>query len=231
MKRTPDARLSAAAALVRTGAVFADVGTDHAYLPLLLLEDGKIARAYACDIGEGPLARARAHVAASPYADRVTLLLTDGLEGLDGRGITDIALCGMGGELIVRILSRAPWVRDPALRLILQPMTRAAVLRRYLAAEGFSVEEERLSRAAGRAYTCIAAHYDGIKKDMSPEYYEMGDLPKDPDGRAIYRDILLRKTAALRKKIAGRASADRAEAADDALLSAYENLLRKVDTV
>lgn len=223
--------MSAAAALVRTGAVFADVGTDHAYLPLLLLAEGKITRAYACDIGEGPLARARAHVAASPYADRVTLCLTDGLSGLDGRGITDIALCGMGGDLIVSILSRAPWVRDPALRLILQPMTRAAVVRRYLAEEGFAVAEERFARAAGRVYACMAAQYDGIKKDKSPEYYEMGDIPRDTAARSLYRDMLLRKTAALRKKIAGRTSAACADAADDALLSAYENLLRKVDTV
>ena len=91
-----DARLLSVASLVRRGARFADVGTDHAYLPLYLLEEGMISSAVAADIAEGPLATARANVMASGREGDVTLLLANGLSGMDGLGLTDIAICGMG---------------------------------------------------------------------------------------------------------------------------------------
>ena len=160
--REPDKRLCAAAELVRQGAVFADIGTDHALLPVFLCKKGRIARAVAADINVGPLAAARMQVEAEGVSHMVKLVLTDGLSGLEKEGLTDIAICGMGGELIVSILSSAPFVKNKQLRLILQPMTHASDLRYYLAKEGFRIVEERTAIAKGKCYFCFAAEYTGI---------------------------------------------------------------------
>lgn len=172
--KTPDARLLAAAALVREGAYLADVGTDHAYLPVYLCHTGRISRAIAADIGEGPLSAAVAHIAEAGLSSRIETVLTDGLAGLAGRGLTDIAICGMGGELIARILSDAPFVRDPSVRLILQPMSRPAALRAFLAKEGFAIVEERTVEAGGRPYFCLAAAYCGTPYTLTAAEAELG---------------------------------------------------------
>ena len=165
--KEPDKRLRAAAELVRQGAVFADIGTDHALLPVFLCKTGRIRRAVAADINEGPLAAARKQIEAEDLADTVRLHLADGLSGLENEGLTDIAICGMGGELIVSILENAPFVKDESIRLILQPMTHAADLRQYLAAEGFAIVEERTACAAGKCYFCLAAEYTGTPYAIS----------------------------------------------------------------
>lgn len=214
-----DARLLAAASFVRRGAVLADVGTDHAYLPIYLIERGLISRAVAADIGEGPIARARAHIAAAGYADRIETVRTDGLCGLDACGITDIAICGMGGELIARILSDAPFTRDPAVRLILQPMTRAAVLRQYLAKNGFAMIAEKPCRAAGRVYSCLCASYDGVVRTLSPAEAEVGNPAcETAEEQDAFRELLARKIAATEVRIAALCGAGRACDEDKALL-------------
>ena len=221
MKALSDGRLLAAASFVRPGAFFADIGTDHAYLPLYLLQSGCIAHAIAADIGEGPLARARAHIVASGMADKVETVLTNGLQGLEDRGLTDIAICGMGGELIVEILTAAPFVRTGEVRLILQPMSRASALRRYLAEEGFAILAERPCRAAGRVYTCLCATYDGVRRTLSLAEAEVGSpLCESAEERSCFAELLDRRIAALQEKKRALASAALVDEADEALLSA-----------
>ena len=165
--KEPDKRLSAAAELVRQGAVFADIGTDHALLPVFLCKMGRVSRAVAADINAGPLAAARMHVESEGVSHLIKLVLTDGLCGLENEGLSDIAVCGMGGELIVSILRAAPFVKSADIRLILQPMTHAADLRYYLAEEGFRIVEERTVRAKGKCYFCFAAQYTGASYSLS----------------------------------------------------------------
>lgn len=165
--KEPDKRLSAAAELVRQGAVFADIGTDHALLPVFLCKTGRVSRAVAADINVGPLAAARAQVEAEGVSHLIKLVLTDGLRGLEEEGLSDIAICGMGGELIVSILDSAPFVKNANIRLILQPMTHVADLRYYLAKTGFLIVEERTAFAKGKCYFCFAAEYTGTPYTIS----------------------------------------------------------------
>ena len=218
-----DARLLSVASLVRRGAHFADVGTDHAYLPIHLLQKGQIRSAVASDIAKGPLASARANVLAAGYETEVTLLLTDGLLGMDRLSLTDIAICGMGGELIVDILMAAPFVKDADIRLILQPMSRAEVLRAYLASEGFSVLAERYSVAAGRAYLALAVAYTGVPYEIDPVRAVLGDptlrAPEDAAAYSAYLDAREREALC---RLRGKTDGGISTAAEDALLLAIK---------
>ena len=129
--KSPGARLLAAAGYARQGKFIADVGTDHAYLPVYLAEAGVSAGAVATDINRGPLERAAANVAAAGLSDKITLRLADGLDGVEAFCPEDIFILGMGGELIARILGNSDSIKNENIRLILQPMTRQAALRRF----------------------------------------------------------------------------------------------------
>ena len=212
-----------AASLVRPGARFADIGTDHAYLPLALLREGRIASAVAADIAEGPLARARENVLAAGYGGQVTLLLTPGLTGMEGFGLTDIAICGMGGEMILSILAAAPFVKDSGVRLILQPMTHSADVRRALAAEGFAIEGERCAIAAGRPYVCLAVTYTGERRTLSPEVAELGDHRVwDARDTEAFLTLLAVREREARARMAGKLQGGADTAAEVALLAAIE---------
>lgn len=197
-------RLHSAAELVRQGAVFADIGTDHAYLPIFLLKEGRISSAYAADINEGPLATAVRNAEESGVAERMKFILTDGIAALSGNGITDYAVCGMGGELIADIIDRAPHLCDTDLRLILQPMSRQATLRRYLYKNGFSVEREIYSHDAGKYYVTLAVKYTGEKRDISLSEAELGLETPDFANISCQIDYFKVKIKSLKKKINGK---------------------------
>lgn len=204
------ARLASASAFVRQGAVFADIGTDHGYLPLFLIEQGRIDRSVCSDINCGPLNTAMDNARLCGLDDRVQTVLTDGLEGLSGLGLTDIAICGMGGELISAIIDRAPWVRDPSVRLILQPMSRQDKLRRYLAESGFEILEESYSTETSKNYLCLLACYSGKPRQMSLAESVVGVTPEDPSMLNSYCRYLRDKLLGAVKARDGRPTDERA---------------------
>ncbi len=222
---TLDARLGAAAEYVRQEAYFADIGTDHALLPVFLLEEGRIPRAVAADIRKGPLANAAATVAAAGFEGQVELVLTDGLNGLADKGLTDIAVCGMGGELISDILCAAPFVRDSRIRLILQPMSRAAHLRRYLAREGFVILSETLCRAAGRLYSCLCAEYEGTPYTLSSAEAELGRYNiENRTSLPLWNDWLDSHLSSARRRVFGLRAGGEDAKEDEQLLEEMEKL-------
>ncbi len=159
-------RLLAAASFVREGSFVADVGTDHAYLPIYLYLEGRIRGAIASDINKGPVQTAKANVASYKLKKKITVLHTDGLHRVEVLSPDDIIICGMGGELITNILSGVGWIRDRRIRLILQPMTHADTLRRYLGREGFSIVGERIVKDE-KIYQIICAEYTGRVREYS----------------------------------------------------------------
>ena len=169
----PDQRLLSAIPFLTRGGRCIDVGTDHAYLPIYLVGNHIVAHAMACDINEGPIKSAREHIALAGMQDRIDTRLTDGLHGLEFFDADDIMIFGMGGELIVKILSEAPWVKNHKIGLILQPMSRASVLRAYLIENGFEISGEALSES-GKIYQTIYARYSGQISQYNEEELLLG---------------------------------------------------------
>ncbi len=214
MNGSLDKRLLSCADYVRAGAVFADIGTDHGYLPIFLLKAARIDRAYLSDVNSGPLSSAERNAASEGLSDRCEFILTNGAAALSGKGITDYAICGMGGELIARIIEDAPHLKDESLRLILQPMTKQEHLRRYLALAGFRVISERFSFDSGKYYVTMVAEYCGECRELSDEEAELGpDIPHEGD-RVEYLGFLEGKRKAARKALTGK-SAGGYETADE----------------
>ena len=161
-------RLQCAASFVREGAFVADVGTDHAYLPIALCLEGRICGGVVSDIHKGPIDRAAEHIRRWGLERRLTPVHCDGLVALEPYHPEDIFILGMGGELIADILGRAPFVKRPDVRLILQPMTHPEALRRFLLREGFAIVAETLV-LDDRIYQVLCAEYVGIPVPVPAE--------------------------------------------------------------
>ena len=219
-------RLSCAAEFVRRGAVFADVGTDHAYLPIFLLEEGKISRAVCSDINEGPLLNAENNAREHGLSDKMEFILTDGAEALSGKGITDIALCGMGGELIADIIEKAPYLKNESLNLILQPMSKQAHLRRYLASRGFKISEEKYTTEGKHNYVTMLAKYVGAPYEISALEAEIGYPSYDFSENAARLSYVLERERALLKSLKGKELGGISDSGESELLLAIKRILK-----
>ena len=169
-----DNRLLACASLVRTGSVAADIGSDHAYLPIYLVKNQICPRAIASDINKGPVERARINIAVSGLSDKIDVLLADGLDKAAPLLPDDIIIAGMGGELIRDIIAASEYVKNPCVRLILQPMTMPEILREYLAENGFNIINERICASRSKYYQISCAEYDGVKRIFDPHELLLG---------------------------------------------------------
>lgn len=163
-----DERLSAAAAMVRSGGKICDVGTDHALLPCYLWEQGERGL-FACDINDGPLEAAR--LTAEKYGAKITLIKSDGLENIPP--CDDVVIAGMGGELIARIVADCPFT-TPDTRFILQPMTKHEILRRELYKSGFEILSEACAQTGGKTYTVILVRFTGEKREIDDSFAFFG---------------------------------------------------------
>ncbi|MBQ4578023.1 MAG: SAM-dependent methyltransferase [Clostridia bacterium] len=152
MELTPRLNLAAAFCLPCKSVI--DVGCDHAYLCIHLVEQGA-ERAFASDIRPGPLAAAKEHIAACGMSDRVRAVLCPGLEAFGPEDADTVSVCGMGGEMIASILEAAPWTAKGSHKLVLQPMTNGHKLRQWLADNGYAIEKEALAREGDRIYVVM----------------------------------------------------------------------------
>lgn len=174
-----DKRLQAVAALVPKGSRFADIGTDHAYLPVWLVEQGLIPSAVAGDIATGPCQAARTTVAMHGAADKIAVRQGSGLAVLAPGEVDCIAICGMGGSTIISILEADKATAQAAQRLVLQPMAGAAALRRYLVEQGWRLVAEDLVEDPPHFYEIICAERAGKLVDVEAtlaSYSGAGDI-------------------------------------------------------
>lgn len=173
-------RLQCLADCVPSGARLADIGTDHGYLPVWLLRSGRIPFAIASDINAAPLEHARRTARKYCVEDRMEFRLCAGLDAVKTGESDTVVVAGMGGENILSILGAAPRIRDSDALFLLQPMTKAELLRQWLAENGFCTESERLVRDKGTIYPVLAVRV-GLSAPLSPAEAWCGTrLLRDP---------------------------------------------------
>ncbi len=206
-------RLLCVSEYIRDGAVLCDVGTDHAKLPIYLVMSGRIKMAYATDINEGPIRSARNNIAKLGLSDKVKCIKTDGLKNTDGLFITDITICGMGGELIARILSECSYLKDPELQIVVQPMSHTEDIRRFLWDEGFSVDRDIRVKDSGKLYTVICTHYTGERYNYSELDLLLGACVPNDKRDELYYEMVDRVLYHLKNKQMSKDQKEREKAA------------------
>ena len=167
-------RLRTIANNVSAGKVLCDVGTDHAFIPIALVEEGKIDKAIAIDIGEGPLAIAGSHIEEHNLADSIETRLSDGLTNYEKGQADCILISGMGGEEIMKILDEAEGKFCDGDELIVVPHTKIHLVRKYLRTHGFKTLTEEMIIDAGKYYTVIKTVYENgynADADIKEDYF------------------------------------------------------------
>lgn len=220
-----DLRLAAAASLGRSGKRVADIGTDHASLPIYLVGNGFAVSALACDINIGPLNAAKKNIEAAGLSNLIDTKLTDGLKGIEDYAPEDIYILGMGGELIWRIIESSQLPRKSGVRLILQPMTHAYDLRRGLYEYGFDIVDETLVRDRDRVYQIIVAEYDGIVRTADEVQLWLGKRNIERGGEEL-AELAALYASGLDKKIKGYASAGKIDTEVSILYEALSTIAK-----
>ena len=152
-------RLTCIASHVPVGLGLADIGTDHGYLPVELAKRGYPGNLIASDIRPGPLQAAQKSAKEAGLTNRIRFYLCDGISPDEAKLVDTIVIAGMGGDTICGILDRAEFCYDPRYTLLLQPMTRAEVLRYWLINNEFGIEEEDLVEDGGILYSVCKARF------------------------------------------------------------------------
>ena len=203
-------RLNTLAKMVDPGSRVADIGTDHAYLPIELVKNGKIDYAIASDVAEGPLENAKNDIAAAGLTEQIETRLGSGLETVTHADQIDtVVIAGMGGKLMTDILDRA-WSKDAQFKtLVLEPNIGEAGVRNWLMMHNYKIISEKLIAEAGHTYELIKASLTEEKHEMTEKEIFFGPFivqEKNPvfyqkwEGQLVYYQRLLVNLNKARKK-------------------------------
>ena len=225
-------RLNRAASLVTDGNRLADIGTDHGFVPIFLIQEDRIPSAVAMDVNEGPLERASAHIREAGLEERISVRLSDGLAALGPGEADTVLIAGMGGALTVRILedgSDLLWDpdREEGIReLVLQPQSEVGKVRRFLESGGWSICREEMVYEDGKFYPMMQCRPGHMKlTEAQARYGPCLMEAADP----VLREYLLWRRGVLKSNLAsiGRAGSPRADERRHEISSDLE-LIREV---
>lgn len=179
-------RLSLIASMVDRGAVVADIGTDHAHLPIYLVNNNMCSSALACDIKESPLETGRQNIVLCHLEDKIQTRLSDGLSNIKSNEADTFTIAGMGGDMIIHILSSCPYIFDDKYTLILQPMTKYPTLMGWLFDNGFEIIRQECIHEGKHCYTVIKACFSGEKISHEPEDEFLGKLDLSEEENRLF---------------------------------------------
>lgn len=172
-------RMKAVASMVTIGNVLADVGTDHGYVPISLVQREKIPRAIAMDINMGPLDRAKEHITACELQDKIDTRLSDGVEAIEPGEVDSILIAGMGGELVIHILTDGEAVCRSAKEIVLQPQSDLKKVRSFLRDNSYKIVDEDMVFEDGKYYPMmkvIPVEKDLFWEDMKSDVMDACDM-------------------------------------------------------
>ena len=159
-------RLKCVAGLVNKGARVADIGTDHAYLPIYLVQNEISNKVYACDVRKEPLRRAKLHIDEYGLSDKITTQLCDGLKGINKGDVDTVTICGMGGKLMKNILKAGIDKLGDNTQLVLSAQSELRDFRKYLLETGIYIKSEHMLLEDGKYYFIFDCVYN-----TQDEYY------------------------------------------------------------
>ena len=174
-------RLKKVSEYVRPGSDAADIGTDHAFLPVYLIQNNICKKVIACDVRKGPLLNAQKTLISVGLKDEIELRQSDGLSAFYPDEADDIIICGMGGTLITRILNECLWIKNSHYRLIIQPQSHEYEVREFLFSNGFSLIDDFTVEENGFIYYGLCAEYNGINSKYSNCDIWYGNTLKNKD--------------------------------------------------
>ena len=177
--------------MVTSGSFLADIGTDHGYIPIYLIEHKRIPKAIAMDVNRGPLEKAKEHIMQAGLQDKIETRLSDGLEKLKPDEAESILIAGMGGPLTVRILSEGAGKLGACRELILQPQSDLKAVRTYLEREGWKIVREEMVQEEGKFYPMMRA-VPGEECKITPIQLRFGPLLL-ANCHPVLKDYLLRE--------------------------------------
>jgi tRNA (adenine22-N1)-methyltransferase len=190
-----------------------DVGTDHGYLPICLAERGYKGALFASDINAGPLHTAITNARAAHLEERIRFLLCDGLALCPPAEVDTVVIAGMGGDTICSILDAAEWTMEARVQLVLQPMTKAEVLRAWLVSNGYGIEQETLTVDSGTLYQALSARFSGQNTPLSDAECFVG-APALAKDLALYGQLIDVQRKRIETRLRGLESSDRSSDAD-----------------
>jgi len=179
-------RLQAVLGLVKGSEILADIGTDHAYLPIEAVRGSFCKKAIACDINKGPLEIAAANIRAVGLSCQIETRLGDGLKPLMDNEADCAVISGMGGMRIWSILQAEPAKVQYAKKLILQPQQNLEELRKLLHGAGYDISTEKLVYEDSRFYVILLATYTGNVLTWTEQEYFLGKYLQESPGYSLY---------------------------------------------
>ena len=193
MKIPLSKRLQVCCSLVEPGSRVADIGCDHGYLSIHLLQSGIASSVIASDINEQPLCSARRNANKFGVADNIAFYISDGVQSIP-RDFDTLICAGMGADTMISILEAASWLRDSRYRLILQCQSKSPALRAYLSDHGFHIRQEIPLRDGRFLYTVMEICYEHCRSLQPGETYFSPPLLQSSDPLALeyYQDVRFR---------------------------------------
>ncbi|MCD8098510.1 MAG: class I SAM-dependent methyltransferase, partial [Lachnospiraceae bacterium] len=211
MQITLSRRLERLAAYVTEGNRLADIGTDHAYLPIALVQAGRIPSAIAADVNEGPLLRADEHIRTAGLDRQIETRLSDGLSRIRQGEADTVVIAGMGGQLMKKILEGGAHCLTSVSELVLQPQSEISLLRGWLAEHGFCITDEDIVLEEGKYYPLFRAVHGSPEVELSPSELSFGRaaIQRSPQ---VMLDFLERESQKNRRIMAGLNPAESGQA-------------------